>query len=462
MQIGNALLTYTGLAALAAVEASPLGCFIPGTLVVVAAGGMVQSGTLDGPATLLAIWTGVFLGDVLTYGLARKFGDTLRKWKPLAGALSRAEGRLNRHPVLFVLASHLSPFLKNFPAPAAGLARMPWSRFLPLEAAAALLDAVWFTAVGFFLSASLGNLTDAPVILRVVGTVACFAVVIFFVGRGRACVVPQASLSKGKAKRGHGFLGKCFVLVGPWEASWRLGKRVGIYDRPEFRKALNRALAVARHGDIIAIGRVRPAPWGNFSHLAMVVETAWGKFLIHAFEANVQLCPEVQFPMPGKIAVVRVAGADPVRFSAVAAAMGQLAKPFRLWNRKPGTTEPATFSCVSLVSWAYLQAGVDLTETIPVGQFAVPDDVVSSPCCEVVFEFGSGRVNPPPSLAPVPESASVAVSWRMDPGFAPSIQCEGTPHQLAACLSCAAPCPKGRDCFALTPQRHLSPSSVNP
>lgn len=460
--MNNALIIYLGLAALAAVEASPLGCFIPGTLVVVAAGGMVQAGTLDGPATLLAIWAGVFLGDAFTYGLARKFGDALRKWKPLAGALNRAEGRLNRHPVLFVLASHLSPFLKNFPAPAAGLARMPWSRFLPLEAAAALLDAVWFTAVGFFLSASLGNLTDAPVILRIVGTAACFAVVMFFIGRGRTCVVPQVSRPKGKAKRGHSFLARCLVRIAEWEISWRLGKRAGFYDRPEFRKARNRALAVARHGDIIAIGRGRPAPWGDFSHLAMAVETPWGKFLVHAFEANVQLCPEFQFPMPGKIAVVRVAVADRVRVAAVAAAMRQLAKPFRLCNRKPGTTEPTTFSCVSLVSWAYLQAGVDLTETIPVGQFVVPDDVVSSVQCEVVFEFGGARVKPSPSPVPAPEPASVAVSWRVDPDFAPSMWFQGVPQQVAACASCAAPCLMGSECSALTPQRHLSPSPVNP
>jgi len=191
--VDDALLIYLALGALAAVEASPAGYFIPGTLVVVAAGGMVQLGRLDALATLLVIWLGVFIGDVVTFGLARKFGSTLRNWKRVGGALRRAEGRLNRHPVAFVLLSHLSPFLKNLPAPAAGLAGMIWRRYLPLEAAAALVDALWFTAVGFFLTATFGNLTDAPVILRVVGTVASFAAVIFFIGRGRTCVVPRAS-----------------------------------------------------------------------------------------------------------------------------------------------------------------------------------------------------------------------------------------------------------------------------
>ena len=241
---------------------------------------------------------------------------------------------------------------------------------------------------------------------------------------------------KIQTTRGPIFVGKCFVLGISWEVSWRLGKRIGIYNRPEFRKALNRALAVARHGDIIAVGRGRRAPWGEFSHVAMVVETPWGKFLVHAYEANVQLCSEAQFPTPGKISIARVSVDDSIKAAAVAAAMRQLAKPFRPWNRKPGTTEPATFSCVSLVSWAYVEAGLDLTESIPVGHVVVPDDLISSHQCEVVFEFGSARVNPSPALAPACESASLAGPWRVHPGFAPSIEFEAAPPQLAACASC--------------------------
>lgn len=183
---------YLVLLLLAALEASPAGYFLPGTLVVVAAGGMVQAGRLDASLTLLAVWLGVFLGDVITFAIARKFKNALRRWKTVAGALTRAETRLDRLPVAF-LFSHFSPFLKNIVAPAAGVMGMSWSRFLAWEIAAALLDAVWFLSVGFFVTSSFGTLGDAPAILRVIGTVAFFAVVIFFIGRGRTCAVPRAS-----------------------------------------------------------------------------------------------------------------------------------------------------------------------------------------------------------------------------------------------------------------------------
>ena len=153
---------------------------------------MVQSGKLDASLTLLAVWVGVFLGDAITFAIARKFKHLLRRRKTVAGVLARAEIRLDRHPAAF-LFSHFSPFLKNVVAPAAGVMGMSWPRFFAWEIAAALLDAAWFLSVGFFLTASFGTLGDAPMILRVVGTVAFFAVIIFFIGRRRTCVAPQAS-----------------------------------------------------------------------------------------------------------------------------------------------------------------------------------------------------------------------------------------------------------------------------
>src|SRR6059036_2827037 len=184
----NALILYLGLLVLAALEAfTPTAYLVPGTLGVVTAGGFVQAGKLNALVTVLVVWLGVIIGDLASFLVARKFGDVLRRWKPIAGALSRAESRLQRHPVAFIMLSRLSPFLKNASAPAAGLVGWTLRRFLPLEIVASLLDALWFLALGYIVSASVGNVTEMPVAARIVGAVALLAVVSYFIGRGRKC-----------------------------------------------------------------------------------------------------------------------------------------------------------------------------------------------------------------------------------------------------------------------------------
>lgn len=388
MQIENALVIYSGLLALAAAEASPIGYLIPGTLAIVGAGGLVQAGKLNPVAALLAVWFGVIVGDLVSFVLAKKFGDWLRKWKTVSGTLARAEARLQRHPLIFIFASHLSPFLKNAVAPAAGLAGMSWSRFLPLEIAAALLDATWFLSLGFFLSAVVGSVSSASTIARIVSAVAIVAVIVCLVGRGRKCAVrrpPPSPSALAKAKRGFGFLLKVLVLLGPWEAAGRLAKRTGEYKRPEFRAALVSAIESAKPGDVILVGRDVSAPWGIWSHAGLVVQTPTGdKVVLHAYEGDVRVTGVRAYPMTGRVAILRFNCTDEQRCEIIAAAWSQLGAPFRLGSRKPGTNAPDEFNCVGVVEWAFAQVNINLSGT-PAGCVVVPDDLLSNGA--IVFQF---------------------------------------------------------------------------
>lgn len=400
-------LTYLGLLVLAALEAfTPTAYLIPGTLGVAAAGGFVQAGKLNAPATLLVVWLGVIIGDLATFLLARKFGDVLRRWKTIAGALSRAESRLQRHPVAFILLSHFSPFLKNASAPAAGLVGWSLRRFLPLEIVASLLDALWFLGLGYFVSASVGSVTEIPVAARIVGVVALLAVVGFFIGRGRKCKVPRSSPSALlKVKRSVGFLLKCMLLLGPWEFGGRLAKRAGFYERADYRAALARAVEVAELGDVILVGRTIDAPWGRFSHAMLVVWTPIGKALIHSYETGVQLTPVKAAPMCGKVAVVHIECTRAQREAMVNAAWSQLATPFKLGSRKPDVAAPSALNCIGLIAWAAAQAGVALDD-VPVGGVLVPDDILTAANVRIIFEWqdGDGPDAPPPApVAPIPK-----------------------------------------------------------
>ncbi len=386
----NALIVYSGLVALAVAEASPLGYLLPGTLAIVGAGGLIQAGKLNGVAALLAVWAGVIAGDIISFVLAKTFGDWLRKWKRVAGPLARAEARLKRHPLVFVFGSHLSPFLKNLVGPAAGLAGMSWSRFLPLEIAAALLDATWFLSLGFFLSAVVGSVTSASTIARIVSAVAIVAVIVCLIGRGRKCVVARTSplpSALAKAKRGFGFLLKVLVLLGPWELAGRLAKRTGEFNRPEFRAALVCATETAKPGDVILVGRDVDAPWGHWSHAGLIVQTPGGEVaVLHAYEGDVRVTGVRAYPMPGRVAILRFNCTEEQRREIIAAAWSQLGAPFRLGSRKPGKSAPDGFNCVNLVEWAFTQADINLSGA-PAGCVVVPDDLLCTGV--IIFQFPS-------------------------------------------------------------------------
>lgn len=405
--MNNALIIYLGLLVLAALEAfTPTAYLVPGTLGVVAAGGFVEAGKFNAPVTLLFVWFGVLIGDLASYFLARKFGDVLRRWKPIGGALSRAESRLQRHPIAFILLSHFSPFLKNVSAPAAGLLGWSLRRFFPLELLASFLDAMWFLTLGFIVSRTVGNVTEMPVAAQIVSAVAVLTVVGFFIGRGRKCAVPRTSPSAAlKSKRGFGFLVKCLFLAAPWELGGRLAKRAGFYDRVDYRAALVRAIEVAKPGDVVLIGRIIDAPWGQYSHAMMVVWTPVGKALIHAYETGVQLTPVKAAPMCGKVAVVRIECTREQSEAMVTAAWSQLATPFKLGSRKPDAAAPSAVNCIGLIAWAAAQAGVALDDA-PAGAVVVPDDILTAANVRLVFEWrdGDGPDAPPPPTPVAPVS----------------------------------------------------------
>ena len=254
--------------------------------------------------------------------------------------------------------------------------------------AASLLDALWFLGLGYGVSAVFGNVTEMPAAARVVGAAAFLVAVAFLIGRNRKCALPHSrrtTLATGK--RGTAFVVACVIKLLPWETLGRLAKRVGIYDKPEYRIALSRAVAAAQAGDLILVGRKSTAPWGIWSHIGMVVETPAGPALLHAFEGDVRLTAVSSYPMCGKVCVVRIHCTEAQRQTIVAAAWSQLGKPFRLGRRKPGCGMQNTFNCIGLVDWAFAQGGVLLTTILP-GEIIVPDDVLDSNRATLVFAWG--------------------------------------------------------------------------
>ena len=393
------------LCGIAAIEATPIGYLVPGTLAIVGAGSLIQAGKLPALPAIFAVWLGVCIGDALSFWLARAFGHALRKWPTMAGTLARAEARLGRSPVGFTIAAHFSPFIKNIAAPAAALSGMSWRRFLVLEVCAAAVDATWFLGLGFAVGAAIGNVTELPLAARVVGVLAFLAAVGFVIGSTRKCKIHRKhSNVLSPAKRKAAFALLLAAKLPQWEIIGRFAKTIAYYQRPEYRAALYEAFRSARVGDLVCVGRLNPAPWGEYSHIGIVVSTPAGLAVLHAFEGEVRLTAISLYPMSGHICIVRVNCTANRLAVALAAAWAQLGKPFKLSSRYPGSDCPEAFNCIGLVAWAFAQAGVQLVSAAA-GEIVVPDDIFTGTNATKVFEWSAG-VGRSPALLAAPTGAA--------------------------------------------------------
>lgn len=107
---------------------------------------------------------GAVLGDLACYGLGRAGGLDRWAWqrRPLiARALLRVRATVERRTAVLVFTARYIPFARIAVNLAAGAARVPLGRYLPLSAAAGLAWAAYNTAMGAMVGAAFA---DQPLI----------------------------------------------------------------------------------------------------------------------------------------------------------------------------------------------------------------------------------------------------------------------------------------------------------
>jgi membrane protein DedA with SNARE-associated domain len=157
---------FIGLAAAAA--ASWFGIPGPGEPVLIAAGVLAAQHRLALAPVLIVAWAGATAGGIAGWALGLKGGRALLTWRgPLHGmrvrAVARGEAMFARHPVIGILLT---------PSWIAGINRVRWSLYLPLNAATA---ALWAAGVG------IGAYLVGPTVLDVVNDVGSVTVIILLV-----------------------------------------------------------------------------------------------------------------------------------------------------------------------------------------------------------------------------------------------------------------------------------------
>ncbi len=113
--------------------------FLPGDSLLFAAGALASGGSLEIGPLLGSLFLAAVTGDSVNYWVGRKLGrGGLRRWVH-EKHLERTERYFERHGGKTLVMARFAPILRTFAPFVAGLAAMPYLRFLAFSVAGGLL-----------------------------------------------------------------------------------------------------------------------------------------------------------------------------------------------------------------------------------------------------------------------------------------------------------------------------------
>jgi membrane protein DedA with SNARE-associated domain len=135
------------------------GVIVPGETLVILGGFYARVGDLWLPLVALVAVVGAILGDNVGYWIGRRFGHGFverhgRKLFITPERLERVEGYYGSHGGKTVFLGRFVPFVRSVGFIVAGVAEMPWRRFLLYDVAGAVIWGIANSALGYLAGAS--------------------------------------------------------------------------------------------------------------------------------------------------------------------------------------------------------------------------------------------------------------------------------------------------------------------
>ena len=127
---------------------------LPSESVVVAAAALAASGRLNVVVVAMAAAAGALLGDNIAFVCGRLLDTRMRRWLEATPRrrerLEWAEHQLDRRGGTIIIGSRFIPGGRTATMVGAGLLEMPWRQFVVFDVAAAVIWALYGTAIGYF------------------------------------------------------------------------------------------------------------------------------------------------------------------------------------------------------------------------------------------------------------------------------------------------------------------------
>ncbi len=151
-----------------------LGFFLPGDTLLITAGIFAKQGKLSLAAVILVAAVAAIAGDSTAYFIGRKTGPKIFQkedsvlFKP--EHVARARVFYDKYGPKTLLIAHFIPVIRTFSPLFAGIAEMPYKRFLTFDAIGDTTWAVSVTLVGYYVGSRIPNV-DHYILFVVLGAV---------------------------------------------------------------------------------------------------------------------------------------------------------------------------------------------------------------------------------------------------------------------------------------------------
>lgn len=141
-----------------------VGFFFPGDTLLISAGILAAAGKLDLPLTIAVITAAAILGDNVGYFIGKHYGRRLFR-KPDSiifrhDYIMKAEAFYERHGSKTMLLAHFVPIVRTFAPPVAGVAKMPYKKYVLFDAIGDTAWAVLITLLGYWFGSRIPHLED--------------------------------------------------------------------------------------------------------------------------------------------------------------------------------------------------------------------------------------------------------------------------------------------------------------
>ena len=129
--------------------------FLPGDSLLFVAGALAAAGGMDISALCITLWVAACAGDNTNYWIGRLVGPRAFRWEKSRlfnpAALSATQAFYAKHGGKTIVIARFLPLLRTFAPFVAGIARMGYARFLPIDCAGGALWIGSMTLAGYWL-----------------------------------------------------------------------------------------------------------------------------------------------------------------------------------------------------------------------------------------------------------------------------------------------------------------------
>jgi len=141
-----------------------LGFFLPGDTLLIAAGIYAKQGKLNIAAVIFVAALAAIAGDSTAYYIGRKLGPRIFRNKDSIlfrpDHVARAEKFYEKHGPKTLLVAHFIPVVRTFTPLLAGVAKMPYKRFVSFNATGDTAWAITVSLVGYYVGSRIPNVDN--------------------------------------------------------------------------------------------------------------------------------------------------------------------------------------------------------------------------------------------------------------------------------------------------------------